>query len=162
MSIEITNPLWLLLIPVVAAGLIVSGRYFRMHNKKRKIKYMIVRGIIALLLILTLAGLSVKITTKQITTLFLVDMSDSNEKNLDEAESFIRSQIESMPKKNQVGVVVFGDNVLVDQFITDKKIDDIPIFVKMLQKKNDIFLWRRNVQIIHPRFFITTPEVQHE
>ncbi len=122
MSIEITNPLWLLLIPVVAAGLIVSGRYFRMHNKKRKIKYMIVRGIIALLLILTLAGLSVKITTKQITTLFLVDMSDSNEKNLDEAESFIRSQIESMPKKNQVGVVVFGDNVLVDQFITDKKI----------------------------------------
>ncbi|MBQ8982475.1 MAG: VWA domain-containing protein [Lachnospiraceae bacterium] len=122
MSIEITNPLWLLLIPAVAAGLVLSGRYFRMHNKKRKIKYMIVRGILALLLILTLAGPSFKITTKQITTLFLVDLSDSNSRNLSEAEDYIRSQIEQMPKKNQVGVVVFGDNVLVDQFVTDKKI----------------------------------------
>lgn len=122
MSVEVSNPWWLLLIPVVAAGLVFSARYFRMQNKEKKIKYIIMRGIIALLLILTLCGLSIKVTTKQVTTLFLVDMSDSNENNLEEIEEYIREQMANMPKKNQAGVVVFGDDVLVDQFITDKKI----------------------------------------
>lgn len=122
MSLEISNPWWLLLIPVVVAGLIVSAKYFRTQNKGKKIKYIVMRGIIMLLLILTLCGLSIKMTSRQITTLFLVDMSDSNERNLEDVEAYIRTQIEDMPKKNRVGVVVFGDDVLVDQFITDKKI----------------------------------------
>lgn len=122
MSVEVSNPWWLLLIPVVAAGLVFSARYFRMQNKEKKIKYIIMRGIIALLLILTLCGLSIKVTTKQVTTLFLVDMSDSNENNLEDIEEYIREQMADMPRKNQAGVVVFGDDVLVDQFITDKKI----------------------------------------
>lgn len=122
MSIEMSNPWWLLLIPVVIAGLLVSERFFRMQNKGKKIKYIIMRGLIAILLIFTLCGLSFKITTKKVTTIFLVDMSDSNEKNLEEIETYIRDSIEDMPKKNQAGVVVFGDDVLVDQFVTDKKI----------------------------------------
>ena len=122
MSVEVTNPIWLLLLPVVIAGLIFSARFFRMQNKSKKIKYMVMRGIIAGLLILSLCGLSIKVTSKQVTTLFLVDMSDSNEQNLKEIEAYIRGQIDNMPKKNQAGVVVFGDDVLVDQFISDKKI----------------------------------------
>lgn len=122
MSIEMSNPWWLLLIPVIIAGLVISERFFRMQNKGKKIKYIVMRGLIGILLVLTLCGLSFKITTKQVTTIFLVDVSDSNEKNLDEMEAYIRSSIEAMPKKNQAGVVVFGDDVLVDQFVTDKKI----------------------------------------
>lgn len=122
MSIEMSNPWWLLLIPVIIAGLVISERFFRMKNKGKKIKYIVMRGLIGILLVLTLCGLSFKITTKQVTTIFLVDVSDSNEKNLDEMEAYIRSSIEAMPKKNQAGVVVFGDDVLVDQFVTDKKI----------------------------------------
>lgn len=122
MSIEMNNPWWLLLVPLVIAGLIISQRYFRMQNKGRKIKYLVMRGVIASLLILTLCGLSFKITTKKVTTLFLVDMSDSNEQNLEDIEDYIHDAIEDMPKKNQAGVVVFGDDVLVDQFVTDKKI----------------------------------------
>lgn len=122
MSIEMSNLWWLLLIPVVAAGLIVSGKWMRMQNKRKKVEYLVMRGLIGLLLILTLCGLSIKVTTKKVTTIFLVDMSDSNEKNLTDIETYIRETIEGMPKKNQAGVVVFGDNVLVDQFVTDKKI----------------------------------------
>lgn len=122
MSIEMSNPWWLLLLPVVIAGLIVSERFIRMQNKERKIKYIIMRGVIALLLILSLSGLSFKITTKKVTTLFVVDMSDSNEKNLEGMETYIRDMIQEMPKRNQAGVVVFGDDTLVDQFVTDRKI----------------------------------------
>lgn len=122
MSIEMSNPWWLLLIPVVVAGLVFSGRFFRMQNKGKKIKYLVMRGLIAALLVLTLCGLSFKITTKKVTTIFLLDVSDSNEKNLEDMEAFVRESIDGMPKKNQVGVVVFGDDVLVDQFVTDKKI----------------------------------------
>lgn len=122
MSIEMSNPWWLLLIPVIIAGLVLSERFIRMQNKGKKIKYIIMRSLIGILLVLTLCGLSFKITTKQVTTIFLVDVSDSNEKNLEDMETFIRDSIRDMPKKNQAGVVVFGDEVLVDQFVTDKKI----------------------------------------
>ena len=37
----------------------------------------------------------------------VLDMSDSNERNLEDVEAYIRTQIEDMPKKNRVGVVVF-------------------------------------------------------
>lgn len=121
MSIEMSNPWWLLLIPVIIAGVIISGRFIRISNKQKKVEYMVMRGIIAGLLVLTLCGLSVKLTTKQITTIFLVDMSDSNKENLTDIETYIRTSIEDMPKKNQVGVVVFGEDVLVDQFVTEKK-----------------------------------------
>ena len=86
MSIEMSNPWWLLLIPVVAAGLIVSGKWIRMQSKGKKVEYLVMRGLIGLLLILTLCGLSIKVTTKKVTTIFLVDMSDSNEKNLTSIE----------------------------------------------------------------------------
>ena len=122
MSIEVSNPWWLLLIPVVVAGLIYSGRFLRIQSRRKKIEYLVMRGVIALLLILALCGLSFRITTKEVTTIFLVDMSDSNEKNLDDISEYIRNAIADMPKKNQAGVVVFGDNVLVDQFVTGKKI----------------------------------------
>ena len=122
MSIEVSNPWWLLLIPVVVAGLIYSGRFLRIQSHRKKIEYLVMRGVVALLLILTLCGLSFRITSKEVTTIFLVDMSDSNEKNLDDISEYIRNAIADMPKKNQAGVVVFGDNVLVDQFVTEKKI----------------------------------------
>ena len=122
MSIEVSNPWWLLLIPVVVAGLIYSGRFLRIQSHRKKIEYLVMRGVVALLLILTLCGLSFRITSKEVTTIFLVDMSDSNEKNLDDISEYIRNAIADMPKKNQAGVVVFGDNVLVDQFVTGKKI----------------------------------------
>lgn len=122
MSIEISNPWWLLLIPVVVAGLIVSGRFLRIQSIRKKTEYLVMRGLIAGLLILSLCGLSLRITTKEVTTIFLVDMSDSNEKNLDAVSEYIRTAIQDMPKKNQAGVVVFGDDVLVDQFVTEKKI----------------------------------------
>lgn len=122
MNIEISNPWWLLLIPVVITALIVSGRFIRIQSRRKKIEYLVMRGLIAGLLILTLCGLSLRITTKEVTTIFLVDMSDSNEKNLDDISEYIRTTIADMPKKNQAGVVVFGDDVLVDQFVTNKKI----------------------------------------
>ena len=54
MSIEVSNPWWLLLIPVVVAGLIYSGRFLRIQSHRKKIEYLVMRGVVALVLILTL------------------------------------------------------------------------------------------------------------
>ena len=46
MSIEMSNPWWLLLIPVIIAGVIISGRFIRISNKQKIVEYMVMRGII--------------------------------------------------------------------------------------------------------------------
>ncbi len=122
MNIEMNNPWWLLLALPVLAGLILSGRWFRMQNRGKKIKYMLMRMLMALLLILSLCGVSIQFISKETTTIFLVDMSDSNEKNLNDIEEYLRNSMKEMPKRNQAGIVVFGENALVEQFVTDKNI----------------------------------------
>lgn len=122
MNVEISNPWWLLLIPAVIAGLILSGRFIRIYNRQKKLEYLLMRGVIAGFVVLALCGISIKLTTRQVATIFLVDMSDSNKENLTDIETYIRNSVDDMPRKNQSGVVVFGEDVLVDQFVTDRKL----------------------------------------
>ena len=55
------------------------------------------------------------------TTVFLVDLSESNAANLTQMEQYMSRQVKDMPKNNQYAIVTFGANAVVEQFLTSEK-----------------------------------------
>ncbi|MDE7222675.1 MAG: VWA domain-containing protein, partial [Acetatifactor sp.] len=80
--------------------------------------YLAVRLAGAAMLILALLGVSVSRRSGVNTTIFLADISNSNEQNLEAVEDYLDEAIRRMPGGNQYGIVTFGKNSLVDQFLT--------------------------------------------
>lgn len=80
--------------------------------------YLAVRGAGVLLLLLALFGFSVNKRSGVNTTVFLVDISNSNAQNLSEMEAYLDDALKEMPRNNQYGIVTFGKNSLVEQFLT--------------------------------------------
>ena len=70
---------------------------------------------------LALCGLSVDRKSGANTTIFLVDISNSNQQNLGAMENFLSRAVEEMPGKNQYGIVTFGKDSMVEQFLTGEK-----------------------------------------
>ncbi len=98
---------------------------FLIFAKKMRYKglfYSLLRIVIVLLVILSLIELHIPKRSRNITTIFLVDMSKSNESNLEEIESVLRENLMKMPKHNSYGIVTFGRNSVIDQFITDENV----------------------------------------
>ena len=124
MNIEIARPLLLILIPFIVVGLIYSGKFLRMKNKKKKLRYIVMRAFVMSLLVLALAGISLKWTSEETTTVFLVDMSDSAKNNQKDIEKYLRDMIKDIPDKNTVGIIVFGADSTIEQFVTNKEIFD--------------------------------------
>ena len=122
MDISFTRPAWLILIPFVIAGLIYSGKFLRIQNKAKKIKYIVLRILVMVLLVFALAGIGVKWGTDETTTIFLVDLSDSTKESQDEMEAYLKNVLSDMPKNNQAGIVAFGENTVVEQFVSSQKL----------------------------------------
>lgn len=118
MSVSFEQPWVLLLIPVVIALLIFSMRYMVIQNKRTKIGQIIVRGILAVALILALSQISLKWMGKDVTTIFLVDVSDSVKEQREEAIKFVNDAVEQKGKKDYVGVITFGKAPMVEQYIS--------------------------------------------
>lgn len=83
--------------------------------------YLILRGIVFLCVLLAVTGISIRIGNSRTATVFLVDLSDSNEEHLKEAEEYIRENVNRMPSGNVYGIVSFGKNTLVEQFLTPER-----------------------------------------
>ncbi len=118
MSIEIARPLALLLIPVVGVLLGFSFRYLQTRSKSRKITYIVIRSIVALLLILALSGINIKLKDKYTATVFLLDVSDSVKNARTEMVQFVNEAVKSKQKHDSVAVVAFGDGSAVEQFLS--------------------------------------------
>lgn len=80
--------------------------------------YLIVRGMVFLCVILALFGIQVHLGSSRMATIFVVDLSDSNEEHLKESEKYLQESIAKMPSGNAYGIVTFGNNALVEQFLT--------------------------------------------
>ncbi len=93
--------------------------YVRQMRYKGKF-YLIVRGAVAISVILALLGIQVQLGSSRTATVFVVDLSDSNEEHLKEADKYLQSVIAKMPAGNAYGIVTFGKNALVDQFLTEE------------------------------------------
>ncbi|MCQ2520844.1 MAG: VWA domain-containing protein [Lachnospiraceae bacterium] len=82
--------------------------------------YLITHIITAALLVLALIGISIPKFTKSGVTVFVADLSYSNESRFSEMENYIADMVEKMPANNQYGIVCFGKDAKVEQFLTEK------------------------------------------
>lgn len=80
--------------------------------------YRVMRLIGTAMLFLALLGVAVSRRSGVNTTIFLADISDSNEQNLARMEEDLDQMLRNMPKGNQYGIVAFGKDSVVEQFLT--------------------------------------------
>ncbi|MBA3946560.1 MAG: VWA domain-containing protein [Herpetosiphonaceae bacterium] len=106
--------LWLLLllIPVWVLALLAPRRL----GKGRFWTSMVLRSVLLLALLGSLAGTQLVRGVNQLTTVFLVDSSDSVlPVARAHAEQFIQQALATMPKDDRAAIVVFGENALVER-----------------------------------------------
>ena len=111
---QLRNVILVLIIILLVLEWIVYVRQMRYRGKF----YLIVRIMTALFVVLALFGFSVNAEN---TTIFLVDLSKSNAQNAEAMDADLKKMIAKMPKDNQYGIVAFGKNSLVEQFVSEEK-----------------------------------------
>lgn len=118
MDISFERPWFLILIPIVIGLLIFSMRYMIAQNKKTRIGQVVIRSILATALVLALAQVSIKWVGRDVTTIFVVDVSDSVREQREEVIQFVNDAVENKGKHDYVGVIAFGSDSRVEQFIS--------------------------------------------
>ena len=89
-----------------------------------------VRLLILGLLILGLAGVQIERPVDQVTTLFVIDASDSiSPADRAQAESFLRQALAQKPAGDQAGVILFGGDALVEQL--PRSDNDFPLLTSL-------------------------------
>lgn len=122
MQLEIARPWVFVLFPVLAGVIIWFARGFRSRRGSRRIGEICMRCLVLLCVILAFSGMSIKKSSDRTTTIFLVDLSDSMKGVYAEETKFVQSAIAEMPDKNQAGIVVFGADAQIEQFVSEKKV----------------------------------------
>ncbi len=113
-----------ILIIVCILIIIAEGFVFLKQRPRHRRLTLVCHGLAVLFLILALANIQLRQVSREIETVFVVDVSDSMGSDKDDAIRFVKDAISEMPKDNYAGVVAFGENALVDQFITQSKVFD--------------------------------------
>ena len=119
MKLDIGNLYFLILVPILIFFIYYSVKKFRSSSKNDTL-ILISRIVIFTLLLLSFANITISIKGKNISTVFLLDVSESISSFKDSGESFINNALEIMPKGNKAGVILFGDNAKVDKIIDNK------------------------------------------
>ena len=120
MSIEFTRPYVLIAIPIVIAALIFSARFMYVKNKAQRICQIIIRSVISALLLLALSGVSLKWKGNAVSTVFLLDVSDSVRESTDEMLHFVNDAVRLKSKNDSIGIVAFGSDARVEQFVSSE------------------------------------------
>jgi Mg-chelatase subunit ChlD len=106
--------LWLVLalVGIIALTLLVPRRL----EPWRFWTSLTLRAVITLALIFAAAGAQLVLPVRQMTTVFLLDGSDSLAPSARaQAETFIQEALQAMPRDDQAAIVVFGGNALVER-----------------------------------------------
>lgn len=115
MGISFGNP-WILLLAVPSCVFILWGYVKNSRIKRTGEKYsLVLRFIIVLLLILSLAGFSIKKYSDKTTLIFAVDLSNSTREVRGSMADFMRRSMENKPAKYQTGIITFGKDTFVEQ-----------------------------------------------
>lgn len=113
---QMRNVLLVLVLLLLAAEWFLYVRQMRYRGRF----YLAVRMVCVGMLLLALFGVTVNKRDAANTTIFLVDISNSNEQNLTAMEEYLNETLRRMPKENRYGIVTFGKNSLVEQFLTEE------------------------------------------
>jgi Mg-chelatase subunit ChlD len=109
----------LLLVPLLIA-LALVGR--RGPTRLRFWSGLALRALLLSLLILALAGAQVQNRADVLTTVFVLDASDSVQpEEQAQGETFIRQAVEVMPHGDQAAIVVFGQDALVERLASQER-----------------------------------------
>jgi uncharacterized membrane protein len=120
MGIEITRAYALILIPVILLFMYLTLK--KLKGIVRKDKFILIsRIIILILIVIGISDITINLKGENISTVFLLDVSDSMSDFKSEGIKFIDNSLKEMPKNNKAGVVVFGDNASIDKFMDDSK-----------------------------------------
>ena len=111
------NVFLLLALAFLVVEWIVYVRQMRYRGKF----YLVLRCLVFLCVLLALCGISFKLGSSGTATVFVVDLSDSNEEHLEEMKSYLGRTISGMPSRNVYGIVTFGKDALVEQFLSEEK-----------------------------------------
>jgi uncharacterized membrane protein len=115
-GIEFIYPqyLWLLLLIPLTVGLALLGR--RGMGRARAVAGLALRVLLLLLMILALSGIQLRLPSRMLTAIFVLDASDSiPPAEQDRGEALVREAIRAMPSGDRSAVVVFGEDALVER-----------------------------------------------
>ncbi len=113
----VRNLIIILVLVLLVIEWIVYVRQMRYRGKF----YLFVRGVVMLCIILALAGIQIYRGSGRTATIFVVDLSNSNKEHLEKAQQYLQETISKMPSGNAYGIVTFGKDTLVEQFLTTEK-----------------------------------------
>ncbi|MFZ5354764.1 MAG: VWA domain-containing protein [Bacillota bacterium] len=122
--ISIAKPLFLLLIPIAVLYVMLTGRNIRKMYRLRRILIHMLRISVVSLLVLALAGTSLKWNLNTVTTVFVVDASDSTVKVKSQIEAFVEKAVKLKPEKDYAGVIAFGAEALAESFVSREAVFD--------------------------------------
>jgi uncharacterized membrane protein len=92
----------------------------RRSNKRRFLWGLVLRSFLLAALIFAIAGLQVHLETDILSTVFLLDVSDSiSVEQQQNGENLIARAIQEMPLNDRAGVILFGKDALVDRLVTE-------------------------------------------
>lgn len=128
---SLTNPdalFLLLLIPIFMR----LGWPRLAYRRRRDTIALMIRIVLVLLIIFSLAGLQIRREADKLAVVFLLDYSDSmDQTSQDQATAYVRASIEQMGDNDQAAVIIFGENALVehpmDDLINIRQIGSDPI-----------------------------------
>ncbi len=116
LSVTVGRPWWLLLIPIILVPLVLSSfRSLSGLGSFRRILAILLRGTVLTLIVLALAGLQAVRRNDKLTTIFLVDASQSVPRELRKsALDYVTESSKKRRKDDLTGVIVFGKNPSVE------------------------------------------------
>jgi Mg-chelatase subunit ChlD len=112
------NPWALLIFLPVAIVIIAIYRKFNGKQYHHGIWPLFLRMLIIFLLVLSLAGLEIKIPVDHTEIIFLADLSDSTISKQSELAEFISNSMKLLPENYEAGIVGFGENALIEQSVS--------------------------------------------
>lgn len=125
--------LWLLVLaaPLWAVALFTPRRL----TPGRFWSSLVLRSVLVLALVFAVAGAQLVLPVDRLTTVFLLDGSDSMSPSVRaQAETFIQEALEQMPPGDQAAIVVFGGNALVERAPSEERrlgrISSMPIVTR--------------------------------
>ncbi len=100
--------------------LLAGGLRSQRGWKKRKT--LLLRGLLFACIVCAMLGISVNTQKEKNTTIFLLDVSDSFQNDREQAVEYVKKSLGQMGKKDQAGVVAFGADAAVEQFVTQARL----------------------------------------
>jgi uncharacterized membrane protein len=119
MSLRFDYPLALLGLIIIPFLVMIAMQGVAPGARARRGAAAALRGVLVLAAILALSGPSIVRASDRLATIFLVDASDSVGANAEgAARDYIKAALATMPREDEAGIIVFGDNALVERAVS--------------------------------------------